>query len=57
MIPIVELRSGDVHSTPDGNEHWHGETHHHFMTRISITQGPATWGEHVTDAEYQEHTD
>src|SRR5204863_7556640 len=42
----VELRSGDVHSTPDGNEQWHGATHHHFMTRISITQGPATWGEH-----------
>lgn len=23
-----------------------------FMTHISITRGPATWGDHVTDAEY-----
>jgi hypothetical protein len=27
------------------------------MTHISITQGPATWGAHVTDAEYQEPAD
>ena len=47
---IVEIRSGDVHVTADGQEHWHGATHDHFMTHISITRGPATWGEHVTDA-------
>src|SRR5213080_2863242 len=46
---VVELRSGDVHYTPDGREHWHGAAHHHFMTHLSITQGPATWAEHVTD--------
>jgi quercetin dioxygenase-like cupin family protein len=50
--PVVELRSGDTHHTPDGHEHWHGADHDHFMTHISITQGPATWGDHVTDAEY-----
>src|ERR671913_405625 len=50
---IVELRSGDAHFTPDGYEHWHGAADDHLMSHISITQGPATWGDHVTDAEYQ----
>jgi quercetin dioxygenase-like cupin family protein len=50
---IVELRPGDVHFTPDGHEHWHGAAHDHLMCHISITQGPATWGDHVTDAEYR----
>jgi len=27
------------------------------MTPISITRGPATWGDHVTDAEYDSHTE
>ncbi len=49
---VVELRSGDVHFTPDGHQHWHGATHDHFMTHISITQGPPTWGHHVTNTEY-----
>jgi quercetin dioxygenase-like cupin family protein len=49
---IIELRPGDVHLTPDGQQHWHGATHEHFMTHISITHGPPTWADHVTDAEY-----
>ena len=48
---VVELLSGDVHFTPDGLQHWHGAHHEHLMTHISITPGPATWGDHVTDAE------
>ncbi|MEN3315950.1 MAG: hypothetical protein V7605_2184 [Acidimicrobiaceae bacterium] len=54
---VVTIRPGDVHVTGDGQEHWHGATHHHFMTHLSITRGPATWGDHVTDAEYDAHTD
>jgi quercetin dioxygenase-like cupin family protein len=53
----VEVRAGDVHVTPDGQQHWHGAGDEHFMTHISITQGPATWGEHVTDDEYLGPTD
>jgi quercetin dioxygenase-like cupin family protein len=53
---IVELQAGDVHTTPDGQEHWHGGGHDHYMTHISITQGPASWGEHVTEDEYRGHT-
>ena len=49
---IVGLRPGDVHLTPDGQQHWHGAGHEHFMTHISITHGPPTWADHVTDAEY-----
>ena len=54
---VVEIRAGDIHVTPDGQEHWHGAGHDHFMTHLSITQGPATWGQHVTDDEYRGRTD
>jgi quercetin dioxygenase-like cupin family protein len=50
---IIEIRAGDVHVTPDAQAHWHGAAPDHFMTHISITQGPATWGDHVTDDEYR----
>ena len=50
--PVVRLRPGDVHRTPDGQEHWHGAAPDHLMSHISITQGPASWGAHVTDDEY-----
>ena len=49
---VVELRPGDVHLAPHGQEHWHGADYEHFMTHISITHGPATWADQVTDAEY-----
>jgi len=49
---VVELRAGDVHLTPDAQEHWHGASPEHFMTHMTITQGPATFGDQVTDAEY-----
>ena len=49
----IEIRSGDVVYTPDGEEHWHGATPDHFLTHLSITEGPPHWGDHVTDAEYQ----
>jgi quercetin dioxygenase-like cupin family protein len=49
---VVEIRSGDVVYARDGEEHWHGATSTHFMTHISITEGPPHWGDHVTDAEY-----
>jgi len=51
--PVVQPHGdSQVHVTADGQEHWHGATPEHFMAHISITRGPATWGEHVTDAEY-----
>jgi quercetin dioxygenase-like cupin family protein len=54
---VIEIRPGDVISTPPGEWHWHGATPGHFMTHIAMweapQEGPETeWGEHVTDAEY-----
>jgi quercetin dioxygenase-like cupin family protein len=50
--PIVAIRAGDVVRTPADEWHWHGAKPDHFMTHISMTQGDAHWGDHVTDAEY-----
>ena len=59
---IAEIRAGDIVRTPAEEEHWHGATPDHFMTHLSITEGTgdaakpeATWGTHVTDAEYRGH--
>ena len=50
---IREVNPGDVVYTPDGEEHWHGASPEHVMTHVSITEGPANWGDHVSDAEYR----
>src|SRR5207248_584944 len=34
---VVEIGAGDTLWTPDGEEHWHGASHDHFMTHLSIT--------------------
>jgi quercetin dioxygenase-like cupin family protein len=54
---IVELNPGDVIFAPDGEEHWHGARPDHFMSHLSITQGAARWGAHVTDGEYRGRKD
>ena len=48
----VELQPGDVIFAPDGEEHWHGAAPDHFMAHLSVTEGAAHWGPHVTDGEY-----
>lgn len=53
--PIVTIRVGDVVYAPADEWHWHGAAARHFMTHISITEGTATWGDHVTDEEYHGH--
>jgi quercetin dioxygenase-like cupin family protein len=52
---VVEIRQGDTVWTPDGEQHWHGAAHDHFMTHLSLTEGVPAWGDHVTDEEYREH--
>jgi quercetin dioxygenase-like cupin family protein len=55
--PIEEIRPGDtVYFEPDEN-HWHGAAPDRFMTHIAMQEAddsgsPVTWGEHVTDEEY-----
>ncbi len=50
--PIVTIRPGDVVFTPGEEWHWHGAAPDRFMTHISMAEGDAQWGDHVTDAEY-----
>jgi quercetin dioxygenase-like cupin family protein len=50
--PIEIMRPGDVVRTPAQEWHWHGAAEQHSMTHTSITEGPATFGDHVTDAAY-----
>ncbi len=50
--PIFTIRAGDVVHTPSGEWHWHGAAPQHFMTHLSLTHGPATWGDHVADEDY-----
>lgn len=49
---VVEISAGDLVYTPDGEEHWHGAAPDRFMTHLSMTEGEAHWGDHVTDEEY-----
>jgi quercetin dioxygenase-like cupin family protein len=55
--PVEEIRPGDRVFFEPGEEHWHGAAPDRFMTHIAIHQvddegNAATWGDHVTDAEY-----
>lgn len=56
--PIEEIRPGDRVYFEPGENHWHGAAPDRFMTHIAIQEvdesgSPVTWGEHVTDAEYE----
>jgi quercetin dioxygenase-like cupin family protein len=67
-IALVQARGGDavaVHPgetvyTAPGEWHWHGATDDSFMTHLALSETPpveeapaVTWGDHVTDTEYQ----
>src|SRR5215218_5326909 len=56
--PIEVIKPGDrVFFEPDEN-HWHGAAPSRFMTHIAMQEAddsgsPVTWGEHVTDEQYE----
>ena len=55
--PIEVIRPGDRVFFEPGEEHWHGAAPDRFMTHIAMLDvddagNAATWGEHVTDEEY-----
>jgi quercetin dioxygenase-like cupin family protein len=55
--PIEVIRPGDRVFFEAGEEHWHGAVRTRFMTHFAMLDvdekgGSATWGDHVTDAEY-----
>src|SRR6185312_14285258 len=55
--PVEVIRPGDRVFFEPGEDHWHGAAPTRFMTHIAMLlvddQGnSATWGDHVSDAEY-----
>jgi quercetin dioxygenase-like cupin family protein len=55
--PIELIRAGDRVFFEPGEEHWHGAAATSLMTHIAMLEvddegKSATWGDHVTDAEY-----
>jgi quercetin dioxygenase-like cupin family protein len=56
--PVEVIRPGDRVFFEPGEDHWHGAAPTRFMTHIAMLdvddQGnPATWGDHVSDDEYE----
>jgi quercetin dioxygenase-like cupin family protein len=54
---IEVIRPGDRVFFEPGEEHWHGAAPDRFMTHLAMLDvdaegNPATWGDHVTDEEY-----
>ena len=54
---IEVIRAGDRVFFEPGEEHWHGASATRFMTHIAMLDvddkgNTATWGPHVSDAEY-----
>ena len=57
--PVEVIRPGDRVFFEPGEEHWHGAAPNRFMTHLAMLQvdeegKSATWGEHVTDDEYEQ---
>jgi quercetin dioxygenase-like cupin family protein len=55
--PIEIIRPGDRVFFEPGEDHWHGATPNRFMAHLAMLDvdddgNPATWGDHVTDEEY-----
>jgi quercetin dioxygenase-like cupin family protein len=55
--PVEVIRAGDSVFFEADEHHWHGATPNRFMTHVAMhqvdDQGSAvTWGEHVTEEEY-----
>jgi quercetin dioxygenase-like cupin family protein len=55
--PIEVIRPGDRVFFEPGEEHWHGAVASRFMAHMAMLDtddkgSNATWGPHVTDAEY-----
>ncbi|MFZ1925578.1 MAG: cupin domain-containing protein [Solirubrobacteraceae bacterium] len=55
--PIEVIRPGDRVFFEPGENHWHGAAPTRFMAHLAIQEAddsgsPVTWGQHVTDEEY-----
>jgi quercetin dioxygenase-like cupin family protein len=55
---VEVIRPGDRVFFEPGEEHWHGASPDRFMTHVAMLDvdeegNPATWGDHVSDEEYE----
>ena len=55
--PVEQIRPGDRVYFEPGEHHWHGAAPDRFMTHIAMQEvdesgSAVSWGEHVTDKEY-----
>jgi quercetin dioxygenase-like cupin family protein len=55
--PVEVIRPGDRVFFEPGEDHWHGATAGRFMAHLAMVEvddegTSATWGDHVTDQEY-----
>jgi quercetin dioxygenase-like cupin family protein len=55
--PVEVIRPGDSVYFEPGENHWHGAAPNRLMSHIAIQEAddsgsPVTWGEHVTDEQY-----
>ena len=55
--PIEVIRPGDRVFFEPGETHWHGAARNRFMTHLAMLEvddegTSASWGDHVTDEEY-----
>ena len=55
--PVEAIRAGDRVFFEPGEDHWHGAAPDRFMTHLAMQEvddqgSPVTWGEHVTEEEY-----
>lgn len=58
--PVETIYPGDRVYFEPGENHWHGAAPNRLMTHIAIHEADesgtaVTWGEHVTDEEYNAH--
>jgi quercetin dioxygenase-like cupin family protein len=56
--PVKAIRPGDRVFFEPGEDHWHGAAPKRFMAHIAMLDvddegNPATWGDHVSDHEYE----
>ena len=55
--PVEVIRPGDRVFFEPGEDHWHGAAPSRFMTHLAMIEvddqgNSATWGDHVTEEEY-----
>ena len=60
--PVEVIKPGDRVYFEPGEVHWHGAAPDRFMTHIAMQEAddsgsPVSWGEHVSDSEYETSPD